>query len=341
MINACVEFDERTLKPTYRLLTGLAGASSGIEIARRFGLPAGITDLAARKVLTASAEAAEYLRRLKEQYDEQRQTTAALEDERTAVAEKYARLELDFAQRDREREKEFRAELRKIVDDFTGRAEKMVAGIQDAAEERRVRKEVERRTVELKTMASTASRVIHQKYVAPPVSGEVVPETVEPEPERRELQIGDRVRLLALDQDGIVESVGSQEIVVQVGALRFREKRDDLRLIGGRVDSPRSNKAAVGLPKGVSVSLRDAPPLSSELNIIGKTVDEAVHAADKFLDAAYLDNYDRLRIVHGLGMGALKRAIAELLSTHPHVGKFYPADSAEGGQGATIVELKK
>lgn len=341
VINACVEFDERTLKPTYRLLTGLAGASSGIEIARRFGLPAGITDLAARKVLTASAEAAEYLRRLKEQYDEQRQTTAALEDERTAVAEKYARLELDFAQRDREREKEFRAELRKIVDDFTGRAEKMVAGIQDAAEERRVRKEVERRTVELKTMASTASRAIHQKYVAPAVSGEVAPETVEPEPERRELQIGDRVRLLALDQEGIVESVGSQEIVVQVGALRFREKRDDLRLIGGRVDSPRSNKAAVGLPKGVSVSLRDAPPLSSELNIIGKTVDEAVHAADKFLDAAYLDNYDRLRIVHGLGMGALKRAIADLLSTHPHVGKFYPADSAEGGQGATIVELKK
>lgn len=342
VINACVEFDERTLKPTYRLLTGLAGASSGIEIARRFGLPSGITDLAARKVLTASAEAAEYLRRLKEQYDEQRQTTAALEDERAAVAEKFARLELDFAQRDREREKEFRAELRKVVDDFASRAEKLVAGIQDATEERRVRKEVERRTVELKTAVSTASRVIHQKYAAPVVAVDATPGMLEPEPEQREFLIGDRVRLLALDQEGTVESVGPNEIVVQVGALRFREKREDLRLISGRVSSPRANKAAAGLPKGVSVSLRDdAPALSSELNIIGKSVDEAVHAADKFLDAAYLDNYDRLRIVHGLGMGALKRAIADLLSTHPHVGKFYPADPAEGGQGATIVELKK
>ena len=95
------------------------------------------------------------------------------------------------------------------------------------------------------------------------------------------------------------------------------------------------------MPRGVSVSLRETPPASSELNLIGRTVDEAVHAADKFLDAAWLDNYDRLRIVHGVGMGALKRAIADLLATHPHVGKFYPADPGEGGQGATIVELKK
>lgn len=347
VINASVEFDERTLKPTYRLLTGLAGASSGIEIARRFGLPAGITELAARKVLTASAEAAEYLRRLKEQYETQGQQVAALEEERAAVAEKFARLELDFARRDREREKEFRAELQKIVADFAVRAEGLVATIQDVAEQRRVRREVERRTVELKTSASTLAREARQKY-APTTS----PAAAEPAGEGgeagqsgdvppRELQVGDRVRLLSLNQEGTVESINSQEVVVQVGALRFREKREDLRLIAPPPTSARANKAAAGLPKGVSVSLHETPPASSELNLIGRTVDEATHAADKFLDAAWLDNYDRLRIVHGIGMGALKRAIADLLASHPHVSKFYPADPAEGGQGATIVELKK
>lgn len=77
------------------------------------------------------------------------------------------------------------------------------------------------------------------------------------------------------------------------------------------------------------------------MNVIGKTVNEATEAADKFLDAAYLDNHDRIRIVHGVGMGALKRAIADLLSGHPHVAKFYPAPPNEGGAGATVVELKK
>ncbi|MBK9708495.1 MAG: Smr/MutS family protein [Acidobacteria bacterium] len=81
--------------------------------------------------------------------------------------------------------------------------------------------------------------------------------------------------------------------------------------------------------------------MSTELNVIGRTVNEATESADKFLDAAYLDNHDKLRIVHGLGMGALKRAIANLLSDHPHVAKFYPAPPNEGGNGATIVELKK
>jgi DNA mismatch repair protein MutS2 len=77
------------------------------------------------------------------------------------------------------------------------------------------------------------------------------------------------------------------------------------------------------------------------LNVIGKTVNEATDAADKFLDAAFLDNYDRVRIVHGVGMGALKRAIADLLSGHPHVASYYGAAPNEGGSGATVVELKK
>lgn len=342
VVNASVEFDERTLKPTYRLLTGLAGASSGVEIARRFGLPKEITDLASEKVQSSSAEATEYLRRLKEQFDQQQQIIQALEEERAATAQKYARLELEFLQKEKEREKEFRASMQKVVENFVAKAEQFTASLEDATVARRAKKDVERRTVELKAVMGTAAReFVRQSGIKDDSAAE--PQNSEPElnPETLDFQIGDRVRVLSLGQEGVVESVTDDVVGVQVGALRFRERPENLRLIERPVITKKAAKAAVGLPKGVSVSLQEQPPVASELNVIGKTVNEATEAADKFLDAAYLDNFDRLRIVHGVGMGALKRAIADLLSGHPHVAKFYPASSSEGGAGATVVELKK
>lgn len=344
VVNASVEFDERTLKPTYHLLTGLAGSSSGIEIARRFGLPKAITERAADKVKTASADAAEYLRRLKEQFDHQQQTVKALEEERAVVAEKFAKLELDFAKRERAREQEFRAELQKVVDEFTAKAEQFAATIEDAANARKVRKDVERRAVELKSATSTAARKLHQQSAAlTGAQAADVDAAAESEEnlEPVDFNIGDRVRVLSLNQEGVIEATNDDEVVVQVGALRFREQRENLRLVERKAAPKKAAKAAAGLPKGVSVSLQEQPAIGSELNVIGKTVNEATELADKFLDAAFLDNHDRVRIVHGVGMGALKRAIADLLSGHPHVEKFHPAPPNEGGNGATIVELKK
>jgi DNA mismatch repair protein MutS2 len=341
VINASVEFDERTLKPTYRLLVGLAGSSSGIEIARRFGLPEAITGRAAERVKTASAEATEYLRRLKDQFDHQRQLVAALEEERAAVADKYAKLELHFIQKEKEREKEFRAELQKVVDEFVNKAEKFASTIEDAASARKVRKEIEKRSVELRAAASSESRKMRQRAPAAAGADEGAAPETEESPEAVDLSPGDRVRVLSLDQEGVVESVSETEIVVQIGALRFREQRANLRLSGRKTEPKRKAVGLAGLPKGVSVTLQDQPAIGGELNVIGQTVNEATEAADKFLDAAYLDNYDSVRIVHGIGMGALKRAIADLLSDHPHVAKWRQASPNEGGAGATVVELKK
>jgi DNA mismatch repair protein MutS2 len=173
-----------------------------------------------------------------------------------------------------------------------------------------------------------------------PVEEDSAPE-IEETVEEVDFQAGDRVRVLSLKQEGVIESVDEEEIVVQIGALRFREQRENLRLVERKAEPKKKAQAAIGLPKGVSVTLKEQPAIGSELNVIGQTVNEATEAADKFLDAAYLDNHDRIRIVHGVGMGALKRAIADLLSDHPHVAKFYPAPPGEGGAGATVVELKK
>ncbi len=344
VINASVEFDERTLKPTYRLLVGLAGASSGIEIARRFGMPEAITERAAAQVSGSTNEATEYLRRLKEQRDEQQQIVAALEEERAAVAKKYAELEKEFQHREREREKEFRASLQKVVDEFVIKAEKFAAGIEQAPDPRKARRELERRAAELRGSATSALFAMKRHS---PLGAQAENESTpieEPAPaEPREFQIGDRVMVLSLDKEGIIESINDHEIGVQVGALRFREKPENLRLLQARTVSSKPTAHAMNvLPQGISVSLREqSESLSSELNVIGRTGAEASDAVDKFLDAAYLSDYDRIRIVHGMGMGALKKAIASLLTGHPHVAKFYPAAASEGGNGATIVELKE
>ncbi|MBK9316146.1 MAG: endonuclease MutS2 [Acidobacteria bacterium] len=348
VINASVEFDERTLKPTYHLLTGLAGSSSGIEIARRFGLPKGIIDRASERVKTAGAEASEYLKKLKEQHDHQRQMLVALDEERATVAEKFARLETEFARREREREKEFRAELNKVVEEFVTKAEQFTSTIEDTAQARRLRKDIEKRTVELKSAAGTAARALHQaarqKYGTALDAGSEHVEAahvVEPEP-AGDIAVGDRVLLLSLNQEGVVDSVNDDEIGVQIGALRFRERPENVRLVEHRAAPKKGAKPVAGLPKGVSVALQEQDaPVSSELNVIGRTVNEATEVVDKFLDAAYLDNFDRVRIVHGVGLGALKRAISDLLAGHPHVDKFYTAAQSEGGSGATVVELRK
>jgi DNA mismatch repair protein MutS2 len=337
VINASVEFDERTLKPTYRLLVGVAGSSSGIEIARRFGLPEEITGRAAELVHRSSAEAIEYLRRLKEQFEEQQQVLTALDEERAAVAGKYAGLENQFNKRERDREREFREQLQQVIGEFEKRGQRMIARIEDVAASRKARKESERRVIELKSAAGAAALKMRQTSTesgAPerPASAEAHVETEAHD----EFLVGDRVALLALGNEGIVESVSSDEIGVQVGALRFREHPERLRLV-----ERRKSTAGRRLSSGISVALQEQLETRRELNVIGRTSAEATEEADKFLDAAFLGNVDRVRIIHGIGMGALKRAISSLLTGHPHVARFFTADQAEGGQGATIVELKQ
>src|ERR1044072_5549971 len=107
VINASVEFDEKTLRPTYRLLVGLAGASSGLEIARRFGVPQAIVDTAMISVKDSSLQASEYLRRIKREAEEAEALRVALEEERTAVAEKFAVLDREFQKRERDRQVQF------------------------------------------------------------------------------------------------------------------------------------------------------------------------------------------------------------------------------------------
>lgn len=347
VVNASVEFDEKTLRPTYRLLVGVAGASSGLEIARRFGVPAPIVESAMTAVKDSSRQASEYLRRIKLEAEEAESLRLALEEEREAVAEKFASLDKEAEKQERERQATFDQTVQRTLAELERRAGELVAQIEDRAERVRTERAAQRQLAELKRASQREVRVVREgKSVTPepPIHESAVtevPEYVSVAP--RELVVGDRVRLRSFGSVGIVDQIKEGMADVRVKSLRFREKVENLELVTAQ--APKSPPAkleklrrAASMEVHLSATEENA---QSELNVIGQTTDEAVDAVDKFLDEAALARISKVRIVHGHGTGALRRAIGALLDGHPHVSRFLPAPPNQGGTGATVVELRQ
>lgn len=380
VINASVEFDERTLQPTYRLLVGLAGSSSGIEIAGRFGFPRDIIEAASARVNEASREATAYLRRIKRESEEAEALRRALEEERAAVAEKYSTLDREAERRERERQTTFEGEMRERLAEFEQRSKELFSRIEDRAERARVEREAARHAAELRreaqrSAAATTTTIARRagkpaqpegasagggggvRVVRQASAGETnAPraksggEVLRPSSVEREIVKGDTVRLRTLGKTGIVERVAGADAEIRIGHVRLREKLTNLELMErdpqGRQEQARGGSqlermaAASARTAEVRVSRSKDEP-AAELNLIGRTTDEAVDAVDKFLDEAYLNGLTRIRIIHGHGTGALRRAIADFLRSHAHVETFAAAPPDQGGAGATLVELKQ
>src|SRR5260221_1579414 len=158
VLNASVEFDEKTLRPTYRLLVGLAGSSSGLEIARRFGIPVELIKSASLHVQQSSLDAIEYLRRIKREAEEAESLRKALEEERTAVADRFASLDVEFRRRESARQHEFEKELARNVSEFQNLSRELISKIEDRAARAKVEREAERRAAELKREAQSAAQ---------------------------------------------------------------------------------------------------------------------------------------------------------------------------------------
>jgi DNA mismatch repair protein MutS2 len=363
-------------------------------------------------VKQSSREATEYLRRIKREAEEAESLRQALEEERTAVAEKFAGLDREFQKRERDRQTEFENRLASAVSEFEKRARDLVARIEERADRVKVEREAEKRAAELKRETQRAAQAMseeaRQKTRArrtpsqgqegglPPQlrgvkvirDGEVIsattiaPETeaapnrgqdarATSEPATHDIQVGDRVRLLTFGSTGIVDRIKNGEAELRVGSLHMREKLSNLELVSGtgvppvthaqdaRATSKRGSsptvREGVRTTKGTLEDMRrqaattelhlhskspDSKFQNNELNLIGKTTDEAVDLTDKFLDAAFLNGLNEVRIIHGHGTGALRKAITEFLKEHPHVAKFASAPQDKGGSGATQVELK-
>jgi DNA mismatch repair protein MutS2 len=324
--NASVEFDERTLRPTYRLILGIAGASSGIEIARRMNLPPSILESALARIDPSHVEATAFLKKLKASVDEQENLRLALQEEREATARKHATLDLDFARKEARRREEFDQELAHIVAEFTAESDRLIRDLKDRVETQRFRKAAANR---LAALRQAGARLKQQPAVSGPAPAPAKP---------GEIHEQDRVRIMSLDKVGIVDSIEDGTFLVMIGPLRFRASAEELQLVephhaesAGRTPEPWVKAQAADIDR----------EFSAELNVIGMTANEATERVDKFLDEAFLAGTETLRIVHGHGKGILRRAIAQLLTGHPQVERFQLAPPDKGGGGATIVELRK
>ena len=336
VINASVEFDEKTLQPTYRLLTGLAGASSGIEIAGRFGILPEVIENARQNLDISAQEAENYLHRLQFETKQAEDLRRALEEEREATALKYASLEIEASKREKERQKAFEKDLADTIKGFEQQSKAFIETIEDKALKAKLDKERQARKAELNraVMAKFEDSPTRQYADAKKSSQKQRPQT-----EDRPIQIGTKV-LTSFGNVGTVEKMDKEVAEVLVGSLRLREKLSNLKAVA-EPTSDKENELEKLQNQAKDSNLRlDTEDMNSELNLIGKTTAEAEYEIDKFLDEAYLASLPRVRIIHGFGTGALKNFVHHFLKGHPHVSRYGFAPQDQGGQGATVAELK-
>ena len=338
VINASVEFNEKTLQPTYRLLVGLAGASSGIEIARRFGIRDEVIETARENLDISAQEAENYLHKLQLETRQAEDLRVALEDEREAVANKYALLDIEASKREKERQKQFERELAETIEGFDRQSKAFVQTIEDKALKAKLEKERLARKAELnRAVLSKFSDTETRKR------GNVENKSLDSRLSTLDLPIsvGSKV-LTKFGNVGTVEKIDKDVAEVLVGSMHLREKLENLQAVAVQEAQSKQSLGEKLQNQTKDSTLRlDTEDADAELNLIGKTTADAEYEVDRFLDEAYLSNLPNVRIIHGFGTGALKNFVHHFLKGHPHVEKFGFAPRDQGGQGATIVELKQ
>jgi DNA mismatch repair protein MutS2 len=337
VLNASVEFDESTLRPTYRLIMGIAGASAGLEIARRMEVPEAILEQAQALASPDHRLANEFLKKLKSLVNEQSALTAALEEERSVTASKFARLETEFAERESARREEFEKALQKATREFTELSDQLIGGLKDRVAAEKMKKLAQSRTAQLRRAGHEAStRIEAEIALSPPGGAGKTTAANAADSSAGEPAEGDRVWVKPLSQTGTIDSVKEETYVVSVGSLKFRARLPDLQLLEA---APHAAVAHIQPKSAPDLNLDQT--FTPELNVIGLTADEAAQRVDKFLDNAFLSGAESVRIIHGHGKGILRRSIAELLTGHPQVENFQLAPPNQGGAGATIVKLRQ
>lgn len=314
--SAAMEFDEASLQPTYRLIGGLAGSSSGLQIARRLGLRDSIIEKARRLVNVKEIEADHYLERIREKMADIERQAADLQGRREALEEHTRALEQAQVDKERERLRAFEAKVNEMAARFQQQAEAALKGVHEKSIRLEMSKEMQRKALHLKERFNQeAGRA---------ASGA-------PAPSPSELQAGDRVRIRTLSLYGILLRVDGAQAEVNVNGKIIKERVSELELSEAAPIKPKG----IQLPPGVHLELADREPMT-ELNVIGCTVDEALERADQFLDHASLMGLNVVRLIHGHGTGKLKRAIAGFLQSHPQVATFNQTESRGGVTVATL-----
>jgi DNA mismatch repair protein MutS2 len=337
VVNASVGFDEATLQPTYELKIGVPGASAGINIARRLGLNPAIISSAQGKIGSQTQDISRFLDRL-------HSDLRTLDEERARIKVREQELEREKSQLANEGRKTQQAKVREmekkleaLFRDLEYHAREAVNAVQDKVSQQKLSKDAERRVAKLR-------REFREQFDSSVVAHATGADRGDPDAQPalvKYVSEGDVVKLKSMGRAAVVKKkVGDNHFDVEIGSMKMRIAREDIAEVQSRAgDSPVEAARA----RGIKVSLQSEPGGSTaptEINVIGRTVDEATSEVEKFVDRAFLAGMPRVRIVHGSGMGILRKALREYLKKHPHVETVAEAPQNEGGGGATLVELR-
>ncbi len=335
VLNAAVGFNERTLAPTYELRIGVPGASAGINIAQQLGLNSQIVGRARERLTTQTQDVSRLLDRLHSQLRDIDADRARLGAREQEVARERSRLDLEGKKEQRDKVRELEKKLESVLHNFEYQARETVSAVQDRAQALKLTKEAERRIAKLR-------REFREQFdstvVAHTTGSDKGDEHARPHVVQN-VSVGDTVRLRSLGRDAkVLRHFDDDSFEVAVGPMKMKVPRDDVATV---VASAAANPVAAARSRGIGVSLtREDESVPTEINVIGQTVDEATSAVEKFVDRAFLAGVVRLRVVHGSGMGILRKALRQYLKEHPHVATVTEAPQNEGGGGATVVELR-
>ena len=336
VINASVGFNESTLQPTYELKIGVPGASAGINIAQRLGLNPTIIQAARNRVGTQTRDIGEFLDRLHAQLREAESERLKLKaPRRRANKRKSPTWPTEGRKEQQAKVKELENKLDTLLRDFEYHAREAVNAIQDRAAAQKLSKDAERRIAKLRREFSQQfdSTVVAHSTGADKGDPNAQPQLV------KHVSEGDTVKLKSMGRTAKVSRrIDDNNFEVEIGAMKMRIPRTDIAEVLTRAsDTPVQAARA----RGISVSLgSENENVASEINVIGRTVDDASREVEKFVDRAFLAGLPRVRVVHGSGMGILRKALRQLLQKHPHVESVAEPPQNEGGGGATVAELK-
>jgi DNA mismatch repair protein MutS2 len=339
VLNAAVGFDERTLQPTYQLQVGVPGASAGINIAQRLGLNTTIVDSARSRLGSQTQDVARFLDRLHAELRETEQERESIKRREQEVTRERNRLEAEGRKEQKEKVREMEKKLEDLLREFEYQARENVAAVQDRAAALKLSKDAERRVAKLRR---EFREQFNQSVVAHTTGADVGDANARPTLVKHVLE-GDTVRLKSLGRNAkIARKVDDNTFEVEVGLMKMKVPRDDIAEVVTRGGEQKgSTPLQAARARGISVSVADeAGATPSEINVIGENVDDATRRVDQFIDRAFLAGLPRIRIVHGSGMGILRKALRQFLKSHPHVATVAEPPQNEGGAGATVVDLK-
>jgi DNA mismatch repair protein MutS2 len=338
VVNAAVEFDDVHLRPTYRLMVGVPGGSSGIAIAQRLGLPRDLIERARSLLAPESREASDLIAYLHRSRDELDRTLQQMNAERQALEDERKKLRTEWVERQQRRIKQLEEQFAEMQKRFDENVAAVVEAVKDREMRGQLEKSSRRKLQDARGEARDELNAAVVQTLSDSQSDLGVSAAVTSAPSAASLQPGAKIRVRGFGKPVVLRRIDGNTAEIEAGPLRMKVAVD--QITGVEAAPPGMAPAS---PARLNVTVTSKPsdnPTGDEINVIGSTVEEATGRVDKFLDEAALANRPRIRIIHGHGTGALRKGLAQFLSSHPLVARTAPEADDRGGKAITVVELR-